>query len=216
MAAHATRPTISLSRTLASYASSMSPRISLLRSNNGYRTSPPQDLGPRGQPADPGSGPKPCHQPQTPPGTTLNIGPILALTVRDFFPQFNDWIDQIPDPRFQPFVIYHKRFLLWWGVDASCKWASPATGFQWTPWPLRAGSLNRLAGTQQQTRPVHDTLDYFLGRSGVAGVFGLRTLMMRHLLRMKVLDSARLLGTWWRRPTAQAIWSSTRGAAPIA
>lgn len=163
----------------------------------GTRTSPPQDLGPRGQPADPGSGPKPCHQPQTPPGTTLNIGPILALTVRHFFPQFNDWIDQIPDPRFQPFVIYHKRFLLWWGLTLFlCKLSSRRQlDFQCnTDGPYVLDNLNRLAGTQQQTRPVHDTLDYFLGRSGVAGVFGLRTLMMRHLLRMKVLDSARLLG----------------------
>ena len=186
----------------------------------GTRTSPPQDLGPRGQPADPGSGPKPCHQPQTPPGTTLNIGPILALTVRHFFPQFNDWIDQIPYLRFQPFVIYHKRFLLWWGLTLFlCKLSSRRQlDFQCnTDGPYVLDNLNRLAGTQQQTRPVHDTLDYFLGRSGVAGVFGLAHLDDAAFAAHEGVG----LGTpaaaaWWRRPTAQAIWSSTRGTAPIA
>jgi hypothetical protein len=46
----------------------------------------------------------------------LTIGPILVRTVRHFFPELNAWIDQIPDPRFAPLVIYHKRFLLWWGL----------------------------------------------------------------------------------------------------
>ena len=33
-----------------------------------------------------------------------------------FFPELNAWIDAIDDPRFPPLVIYHKRFLLWWGL----------------------------------------------------------------------------------------------------
>ena len=37
-------------------------------------------------------------------------------TVRHFFPALNAWIDQIDDPRFPPLVVYHKRFLVWWGL----------------------------------------------------------------------------------------------------
>jgi hypothetical protein len=37
--------------------------------------------------------------------------------VRHFFPDFNEWLNDIDDPRFQPFVIYDKRFLLWWGLS---------------------------------------------------------------------------------------------------
>ena len=47
----------------------------------------------------------------------MNIGPILARTVRHFFPEMNTWLDQIEDPRFEPMIIYHKRFLLWWGLS---------------------------------------------------------------------------------------------------
>lgn len=55
-------------------------------------------------------------------------------------------------------------------------------------------NLNRLAGTNHDTRPVHDTLDYFIGRLAPSGWPSVRTHMARRLIRMKVLDAARLLG----------------------
>src|SRR3954452_20574330 len=82
----------------------------------GARTSTPQGPDPRGQPVDPGPDPRPRPGPPTTAGATLNIGPILVRTVRHFFPELNAWIDAIDDPRFPPLVIYHKRFLVWWGL----------------------------------------------------------------------------------------------------
>ena len=55
-------------------------------------------------------------------------------------------------------------------------------------------NLNRLAQTQQETRPVHDTLDHFLGHTGAAPYAELRTHMLRRLIRMRCLDAARLQG----------------------
>jgi hypothetical protein len=55
-------------------------------------------------------------------------------------------------------------------------------------------NLNRLAQTEQTTLPVHDTLDHFLGHVALAGWQRLRTRMVQRLVRMKALDSARLLG----------------------
>jgi hypothetical protein len=55
-------------------------------------------------------------------------------------------------------------------------------------------NLNRLAQTEQTTRPVHDTLDYFLEHVASEAFVGLRTKAVRRLIRGKVLDSARLLG----------------------
>ena len=55
-------------------------------------------------------------------------------------------------------------------------------------------NLNRLAGTAHDTRPVHDTLDYYLGHSRPEALADLRTDLVRRLIRMKSLDSARLLG----------------------
>ena len=41
---------------------------------------------------------------------------------------------------------------------------------------------------------MHDTLDHFLGHVGAAPLAGLRTKMVRRLIRMKALDHARLMG----------------------
>jgi hypothetical protein len=55
-------------------------------------------------------------------------------------------------------------------------------------------NLNRLAQTEQETRPVHDTLDHFLEHTGAAPYAWLRTQMLRRLIRMKALDAGRLHG----------------------
>jgi hypothetical protein len=68
--------------------------------------------------------------------------------------------------------------------------------FQFDAWGTHVlDNLNRLAGTEQTSRPVHDTLDHFVGHSSPAGFAGLRTKMVRRLCRMRVLDPARLLGS---------------------
>jgi hypothetical protein len=94
-------------------------------------------------------------------------------------------------------IIYHKRFLLWWGL---CLFLFKLGSRRQLDYQLNVdgpellANLNRLAGTRQISRPVNKTLDYFLGGSGSAAVAGLRTQMVRHLIRGKVLDSARLQG----------------------
>jgi hypothetical protein len=49
----------------------------------------------------------------------LRIGPILAGTLRHFFPDFNDWLDEFPAPRCGRRIIYHRRFLLHVGLFLS-------------------------------------------------------------------------------------------------
>jgi hypothetical protein len=100
----------------------------------------------------------------------LNIGPILARTVRHFFPDLNAWIDAIDDPRFLPLVVYHKRFLVWWGLGLFlCKLGSRRQlDYQFnSDGPEVLANLNRLADTTQESRPVNQTLEYFLGKSAV-------------------------------------------------
>jgi hypothetical protein len=127
----------------------------------------------------------------------LTIGPILVRTIRHFFPDFNNWIDEIPDPRFLPFVTYHKRFLLWWGLSLFlCKLSSRRQlDFQLgSDGPEVLNNLNRLAGTQQKTCPVNQTLEYFVGRIGSDPIAALEQKLVNRLVRMKALDEARLQG----------------------
>lgn len=128
----------------------------------------------------------------------MKLGEAFVRTVRHFWPDLNDWLDQIPDPRFQPYVTYDKRFLVWWGLslylfqlgarrqldfELDCRDSEILT------------NLNRLAKTKQDTRPVHKTLHYFLGRTGVAPYPKLRRQMLQSLIRGKALDAARLQGS---------------------
>lgn len=127
----------------------------------------------------------------------MNIGPVLAQTVGHFFPELNAWLDQIPDPRFPPLVIYHKRFLIWWGLSLFLFKLSSRRQLDYqlnTDGPEVLNNLNRLAGTAQFSRPVNRTLDYFLAKTGDALISDLRAQMVRRLIRTKALDAARLQG----------------------
>src|SRR5262249_33289107 len=124
----------------------------------GPRISTPQGPDRGSQPVDPGPDPGPRRGSPAPAGPTLTIGPILARTVRHFFPELNAWIDRIPDPRFPPLVVYDKRFLLWWGLSLFlCKLGSRRQlDYQLnTDGPEVLNNLNRLAGTAQESRPVN-------------------------------------------------------------
>jgi hypothetical protein len=127
----------------------------------------------------------------------VNLGEALLTTIRHFWPEFNRWLDRVPDSRFLPLVIYHKRFLIWWGISL---YLFQLASRRQLDFDLDARgtrvlhNFNRLAQTQQETRPVHDTLDHFLGHTGSTPYAELRTQMLRRLIRMKVLDAGRLQG----------------------
>jgi len=117
--------------------------------------------------------------------------------VRHFFPELNAWINEFPDPRFLPMVIYHKRFLVWWGLSLFlCKLGSRRQlDYQFnTDGPAVLANLNRLAGTAQDSRPVNQTLEYFLEQIGSDPLAGLEQHLVQRLIRMKALDAARLQG----------------------
>lgn len=127
----------------------------------------------------------------------MNLGEALVQTVRHFWPEFNGWLNQVHDPRFFPFIVYDKRFLIWWGI---CLYLFQLGSRRQLDFDLDIrdshilDNLNRLAQTKQITRPVHKTLHYFVGRTGAAPYAWLRTRLLQRLIRMKALDPARLQG----------------------
>jgi hypothetical protein len=118
-------------------------------------------------------------------------------TVRHFFPDLNDWLQAVPDSRDQEACIYATRFLMWWGI---CLYLFQLGSRRQLNFRLDAlgtsvlANLNRLADTHQQTRPVHGTLDHFLGHVQPSALAAVRTRMIRQLIRSKVLEPARLQG----------------------
>jgi hypothetical protein len=94
-------------------------------------------------------------------------------------------------------IYYHKRFLLWWGLSLFLFKLGSRRQLDYqlnVDAPFVLANLNRLAGTDQTSRPVNKTLDCFLKGIGSAAVAQLRKQMMYRLIRMKVLDSSRLQG----------------------
>ena len=109
----------------------------------------------------------------------------------------NTWLARLPDSRSQEACVYSTRFLAWWGIAL---YLFQLGSRRQLDYELRDGgpqvlaNLNRLAETAQETLPVHDTLDHFLDHVPLSGWQRLRTQLVQRLLRMKALDSARLLG----------------------
>jgi len=106
-------------------------------------------------------------------------------------------LDDLPDTRLQEAITYHKRFLAWVGLLLFLLKLGSRRQLDYDLRDLDTqvlANLNRLAGTRQETLPVHDTLDHFIGHVGAAPFADLRTKMVRRLIRMKALDQGRLMG----------------------
>ena len=77
--------------------------------------------------------------------------------MRHFWPELPQWLDELPDSRWQPIVVYHRRFLFWWGMML---FLGQLRSRRQLDFNLRdAGApmlanLNRLAGTEQESLPV--------------------------------------------------------------
>lgn len=94
-------------------------------------------------------------------------------------------------------VIYDVRFLIWWGLLLFCLKLGSRRQLDYQLRDLEScvlSNLNPLAGTQQDSLPVHKTLDHFLGHVGSPALAGLRNQCVRQLIRNKVLDPFRLEG----------------------
>jgi hypothetical protein len=92
---------------------------------------------------------------------------------------------------------YDKRFLAWWGLHLYLLQLGARRQLDYELRDAGAqvlANLNRLAQTEQTSLPVHDTLDHFIGHVKLAGWERLRRQCVQRLLRMKVLEAARLLG----------------------
>jgi hypothetical protein len=157
----------------------------------------PQGPAERDPPVEcgPGTDPRPAPQAQGDP--TLNVGPALVRTVLHFFPDFNDWLDDFPDPRRQDRVVYHKRFLIWVGLMLFLLKLRSRRQIDFDLNASAAGilpNLTRLAGTEQTSTPVNKTVNDYLRLVGPEPLVELRARLVQRLLRNKVLDDARVQG----------------------
>lgn len=92
-------------------------------------------------------------------------------------------------------VTYDARFLGWWGLLLFLLKLGSRRQLDFKLRDLELAALeniNRLAGTEQTSLPVNKTLSHFLAHVGSSPLAQLRTRLLRHLMRNKVLDFTRL------------------------
>jgi hypothetical protein len=106
-------------------------------------------------------------------------------------------LEELPDPRHPDRIVYDPRFLLWTALMLFvCKLGSRRQiDYQFGEAGTQVlANLNRLAGTQQTTLPVNQTVDNYLAGVGCPPLAGLRQQVLYRLVRQRVLDGARLQG----------------------
>ena len=119
------------------------------------RTPPLEETHPAHLPTGTGSGPDPRHPAAPQGGKVLELGRAFVRTVRHFWPELNQWLDALPDTRFEPMITYDVRFLCWWGILLFCLKLSSRRqlDFQLRDLELHVlENVNRLAGTEQDYR----------------------------------------------------------------
>lgn len=131
------------------------------------------------------------------PGKVVELGAAFVRQVRHVWPDFDTWLEQLEDTRYQPFVTYPKQFIMWCGLAMFlCEMGSRRQ----IDFDLREiegfmlDNLNRLTGCKLQTLPVHKTLDHAFGHIGSKQVANVQTKAVSKLIRGKMLGDCRLFG----------------------
>ena len=118
----------------------------------------------------------------------------LGRTVSHFFPKLRQWMGSLNDTRRQEYCTYDRKFLTWMGLLVFLLKLGSRRRLGFALNTAEAlENLNRLSGTAQETIADHGTVNHFLGHMDPGNLSNrLRRNLVRRLIRMKVLDHARL------------------------
>ncbi len=115
--------------------------------------------------------------------------------LRHFFPEFNRWLDQLPEHRDPRWLYYGRRHLVWAALLMFLLHLRSRLQFSLERTAAVLGAnLRRLAETDEETVAHGDTLALWFRRVPVAAVADLLPRMIRRLVRMKSLDAFRVNG----------------------
>ena len=144
------------------------------------------------------------------------LGMHVARVLKHFFPQLNDWFDEVPEPRNPRLLVYHRRHLIWQGLVMFL--LHLASRHQWSLERFSAGltrNLTRLAQTAEDTLAHSDTLVRYLVRVPAAAFAELIARLLHRLIRMRTLDGFRVQGHLLVAVDGTEIWSGSRPHCPF-
>jgi hypothetical protein len=167
-------------------------------------------VGAQDHAAEPGHHPPPRRRPPgRKPGPApdyTGFGRQLLAVVRHCFPEWNRWLDALPDPRVQELCVYLGRHLYW----------QPILMFLLRDGSRNAFDADRNTGQlpanvvelcqqdwdvprlgERRTVTCSQNVKGHLARVPPAELGKLLLLMVRRLMQMRMLDKARLFDRWW-------------------
>lgn len=126
----------------------------------------------------------------------MNI--IFYKTMRHFFPSFRNWLEQIEDPRMKLMIDYSLPSVIWVGIMLFLMKieARRQINFRFNT-PEFISHINFLAGTDLEKMLHSDTLAYLLKRLPFESLCGIRTKMIKNLIRNRTLEKFRLLDRYY-------------------
>ena len=125
-----------------------------------------------------------------------NLSEVLSTTVGHFFPDFNQWMRSLSDPRDQDVITYKRETLLWDGLimmltkqGARSKIGNQMRG------EIFLENLKQLSGQHDlETAPHGDTAEYLSRKMKPEEIEErVQVAMIQSLLRKRVLESGRLM-----------------------
>jgi hypothetical protein len=138
----------------------------------------------------------------------------LARTLGHFFPQFGRWLAGLPDTRCQGKVVYDKTLCLWEAMDIFFLGLGSRRQFDHearrdaaSPDQILRRNLNRLAHTEAQDIAHGDTVNDYLMTLDPERLGTIPRLMAQRLLRMRVLEYARLQDRYLIAIDATGLWT---------
>ena len=124
----------------------------------------------------------------------------LIFIVRHYFKgKFNDWINEMTDPRHQSYITYKQSDLVNLGILKNiCAVESMRQMNEKFNEDVCIETLSFMAGnTGIEEFPDYGTLNYYLEQLSPACLSELRRKMVRELIRSKVFNQNRLMGKYW-------------------
>lgn len=130
----------------------------------------------------------------------------MFSTARHCWPELNRWLNDLPDPRFEPMCRYSSAHLWWQVIMTFLSRGGSRNAFdQHRNTGAFPENIRRLCGQHWDearlgpapTVSCSENAVHHANRVATAAVEQIPLKMVRRLMSMRMLDAGRLFGTWW-------------------
>lgn len=131
---------------------------------------------------------------------------LLTATTRHCWPELNQWLNELPDPRFEPMCRYSGAHLWWQVIMTFLTRGGSRNAFdEHRNLGALPENIRRICGQHWDehrlgaTRTVtcSENSVHHAGRVDTSEVEQIPLKMIRRLMSMRMLDAGRLFGNWW-------------------